>query len=156
MIFEHSDRQARTVCISIWATRLSCIFKVYFIGTLSGQRYGCVSTRRCYGVRVHGQSTHGWTRFPCFLLPTSHFYCLPLFWRFVLGWGCQMVGVVRWLNALVGGGIVVIAHRRVALKGVLLYVHFSLLFLFLDSCPVPGVPSFLFPMMLNNTMLFIV
>lgn len=67
-----------------------------------------------------------------------------------------LVGVVRWLNALVGGGITVIAHRRVALKGILLYVHFSLLFLFLDSCPVPGVPSFLFPMMLNNTMLFIV
>ena len=58
------------------------------------------------------------------------------------------------MNGLVGGGIVVIAHRGVALEGILDYAHFSLVSWTSDQ--FLGVLSLILTMMLINTMLFII
>ena len=55
---------------------------------------------------------------------------------------------------IVGGGIIVIAHRGVALEVILDYVHFPLVFLGF-SAQFLGVPSLLLTIMLINTMLFL-
>ena len=65
-----------------------------------------------------------------------------------------LVVVVSWLNGLLGGGIIVIAHRGVALEGILDYAHFCR-YLW-ASAQFLGVPSLLPTMMPINTMLFII